>query len=425
MSKKTQKNNIKLIVWKIFICIITIAIIGYFFLKIIDLIKQPTDIFMVENGFLSYEEQATGYVLREEEILKGENYKNGMVMIKADGEKVAINEQVFRYYSNGEESVTNKIKELDSQIEEAIGNQEEIFYGDILLINNQIELVLNKIYKENDVQKIKECKNQIDEYIAKKAEIIGENSQEGSYISDLLEERNNLSASLEKNSEIIESTSSGIISYRVDGYEDVLSVDNFDYLNNELLNGLEAKTGSIIPISSECGKVVNNFKCYIATSMKTENALEAKVGDKVTLRISNGNEIDAKIVYTKEEDKSKILVFEITRDVEELVNYRKISFDIIWWNFEGFKISNNAIIEKDGFNYVIRNRAGYLDTILIKVLRQNDTFSIVESYTKEELEEMGYNSEEINNMVDINLYDEILLSPTLQQWDFKEPESSE
>mgnify|MGYP003440871599 CR=1 FL=1 len=38
------------------------------------------------------------------------------------------------------------------------------------------------------------------------------------------------------------------------------------------------------------GKIVNNFKSYIATVLKSEKALEAEVGDKVTLRLSNSND---------------------------------------------------------------------------------------------------------------------------------------
>ena len=73
-------------------------------------------------------------------------------------------------------------------------------------------------------------------------------------------------------------------------------------------------------------KIVNNFKAYIATIMKSEKALEARVGDKVTLRLSNSNEISAEIIYIVEESNEEvILVFEITRDVEELVKYRKIA----------------------------------------------------------------------------------------------------
>lgn len=66
---------------------------------------------------------------------------------------------------------------------------------------------------------------------------------------------------------------------------------------------------------------------------------------------------------------------------------------------------------KIGKAYVIRNRAGYLDKILVKVLRQNENYSILGRYTTDELKEMGYESKEISNMPKISLYDEILISP--------------
>ena len=49
------------------------------------------------------------------------------------------------------------------------------------------------------------------------------------------------------------------------------------------------------------------------------------------------------------------------------------------------------------------------EKILIKVLRQNDTYSIVESYSDEELESLGYSAEEISGMKNIKLYDEVVL----------------
>ena len=44
-----------------------------------------------------------GYVIRDEVVVKGNQYKNGMEQIKSEGEKVAKNENVFRYYSKNEE----------------------------------------------------------------------------------------------------------------------------------------------------------------------------------------------------------------------------------------------------------------------------------------------------------------------------------
>ena len=97
------------------------------------------------------------------------------------------------------------------------------------------------------------------------------------------------------------------------------------------------------------------------------------------------------------------------------MNYRKISFDLIWWSHKGLKVPNQSIIEQDGLQYVIRNRAGYLSKILIKVKKQNNKYSIISNYTSEELKELGYTSTEITNMRNISIYDEIMLNPDLSK----------
>ena len=68
---------------------------------------------MVENGEIFSEESTTGYIIRDETIVEGNNYKNGMVYIKSELDKVAKGESVFRYYSNDEDELINKINDLD------------------------------------------------------------------------------------------------------------------------------------------------------------------------------------------------------------------------------------------------------------------------------------------------------------------------
>ena len=97
----------------------------------------------------------------------------------------------------------------------------------------------------------------------------------------------------------------------------------------------------------EKGKIVDNFKCYIATIVESENAMAAKVGDDLTLRLSSTDEIKASIVHIVEEDGKRIIVFEIDEKVAELIEYRKISLDIIWWKYTGLKVSNQALIEEN------------------------------------------------------------------------------
>lgn len=405
-KKKGEKN-------KIFITLMFMVLVITLVINSTKILKKSTDVFVVAEGSLYYEEQAEGYVLRDEVVLQGESYKNGMVKVVSDGERVAKNQVVFRHHSNNEDSIIKQIDEIDEEINEIIENSGDPFVSsDISSLNTQIEETIDSMHEVNYLQTIYENKNKIEAYISKKAQITGKLSPDDSYLKQLTNKRNDLEKELENSSEIINAPKPGSASYRIDGLEEVLKVDNFDYLTTELLNSFEIKVGASIPLSNEKGKVVNNFECYIATSINTEKAMTAKVGDKVTLRLSTAEEIEAEIVSIKEEGNNRILVFEIKEHVTDLLEYRKISFDIIWWKYDGWKVSNSCILEMtkgdNEISYVEKERAGFVEKILIKVLRQNENYSIVKNYEKEELRELGYTESEISEMSEINLYDEII-----------------
>ena len=50
-------------------------------------------------------------------------------------------------------------------------------------------------------------------------------------------------------------------------------------------------TGKIVATSSESGKIIDNTSCYIVTVLKSEEAKNAKINDKVKVRINNNVEI--------------------------------------------------------------------------------------------------------------------------------------
>lgn len=393
--------------------LITIIFMIFFIVLVTNsthILKNQLDFSIVTKGSLYYEETTEGYVIRDEIVLQGENYKNGMVQILSDGERAANGEKVFRYYSNSEENILNEIEKLDEEINELIDSTNlNIFSSDINSLEKLIETTVDEMYNLNYLQKISENKNKIDAYISKKTQMTGNASPDDSYVKTLANRRNELEGELDAGSEIVTAPISGLTSYRVDGLEEILKVNDFSYLSKELLDSFELKVGATVPLSNEKGKVVNNFKCYIATPISTEKAMSASIGDKVTLRLSTSDEVDAQIAYIKDEGENRIIVFEFDEKVDKLLEYRKISFDIIWWKYTGLKVSNSALIEENDNIYVERNKAGYTEKILVKVLRQNDTYSIVENYDDEELQALGYTEEKISEMEKINVYDEIVL----------------
>ena len=404
-----KEKNKKLNLAKVIILVILLIIsLGYIGVVIFNLIKNPTDTFMIENGNLYLEEKVDGYILREEVIVQGENYKNGIVKIKNEGEKVAKDDPIFRYKSANEDELVKKIEELDGKIQEALKNETNISSPDIPLLESQIQEKINSIYGMNNYSEIKILKEEINQLILRKARIVGELSPAGSYIKNLIEERSSYEAELNSGSEYINSPMSGVVSYKIDGYEDFFSSKNIDYLSRELLESLEVKTGQLIESSNEKAKIVNNYQCYIAAIMNSEEAKNAKIGDKVSLEFLNLPAITSTIEKIfEEENGTRVIVFKINYDVEKLLDARKISVNVIWWSESGLKVPNSAIITEEDKNYIVRNKAGYKEKVLIKVLRQNENYTIIDNYTTEELKELGYTTSEINRMKKIQLYDEI------------------
>ena len=206
------------------------------------------------------------------------------------------------------------------------------------------------------------------------------------------------------------------MSYKVDGLEDKLTPDMFSSLSKKYLESLDLKTGKIVASNNEAGKVIDNFCCYIATISDSEDAKNAEVGQKVSVRLSNNAEISAEITNIIKEDNEEILlILKINEQIEELINYRKISFELIWWSKTGLKIPNQSIVTENYLNYVVRNRAGYLSKLLVKVTKTGDKYSIVEPYDTEKLKELGFSNSEIISYKKITLYDEILLNPDLSE----------
>ena len=104
-----------------------------------------------ENGYV-----CTGFgrrrVINE---IKSPNF-----VVRSFGERAAMNQAVFRYYSNAEETILSEIAKLDIQINEAIGSSEFTLgttNTDISSLEREIELVINDMHKINNLQKINIC----------------------------------------------------------------------------------------------------------------------------------------------------------------------------------------------------------------------------------------------------------------------------
>lgn len=398
---------------KILTIIFCIGLIIYFLYAVILLIMQPTDMYVVTKGEIIEEDETVGYIIRNETVIKDEENLNGIYAIATEGQKVAKGEVVFRYYKESEKETTENIKKIDYEIQEELENDKtSSSSADIKVIENQIEEKLIELNKLSNYQEIKEYKDNIDELISKKIKYIGENTSNKN-IKRLISEREKYEKQLSNGALYKKSTTSGIVSYRVDGLEEKLNTENLSEITDKFLEDLDLKTGQIVSMSSECGKVIDNLKYYIAVVTNTELGNKAKVGDSVILKLSGNEEENAKVVQINEGSGKRTIIFEVDRMTSTVINHRKISVNVIWWKKTGYKIPNQAIytenVNGSDISYILKSKAGVENKCYVKIEKQNETFSIISSYETKELQEIGVNENDIKNNKPITNYDEIII----------------
>ena len=111
-TKLKKRNVINIIILLIIICIIIYALF-----TIIKLVVKPADHVLIERGSIAMEEPAIGYIIREETLLKNKDTDKNIIPIKAEGEKVAKNQRIARYYNSDEPELIAKIDEINNKIQ--------------------------------------------------------------------------------------------------------------------------------------------------------------------------------------------------------------------------------------------------------------------------------------------------------------------
>ena len=404
-EKRNKKEKKKFVMNLIFV-----ATLLYIVYAIYLTIKIPKDTVTIESGVLTAEESATGYIIRDEITVKGKNYNNGIYQILTEGERAAKGQTIFRYYGKNESAIQEQIEQINSKIQKALEKENTFLTTDIKNLETEIDDKIQDLKTIYDVQQLTDYKKQISEIILKKATIAGENSKSGSYIKKLVEKREKYEKKLVEGSEYIVAPQSGVVSYRVDGLENVLKTDGFKDLTPQKLDELDVKTGKIVASSTESAKVINNFECYLAAVLNSDPAKQAEVGKSVIITLSSGQELDATIEYIKEqEDGKRLIIFKLTTLTDELISYRKRAFNITWWSVTGIKVPNDAIIEDEKQQkYVLKKTLTGTTKTYIKVLKENSQYSIISSYSPEDLKTLGMDISSYNG---INVYDTIMLYP--------------
>lgn len=392
-SKNRKKFRLLKIIMAVFILIYIPCLIYWFIGSRI----VATDI--IRTGKIEDSVNVNALLIRDELVLKAPIDGEYIPYID-EGYKVAAKSVVAAVVDNSYSEIINELNAIDEKILTAMketGVGAEIFSSDISKIESDIESKIGLLVEElnsNRFDKIKKIKYEIDKLMQKKTEISGGSYDDHVYIKTLKEQKNKLMQNLNKGMYESISDISGVVSYNIDGYEEVLTPDGIDKLTPEIFESI--MTAKIIQkdignwkveMGKPYVKVVKDFQYQIAVCMDSDKSGFLVKGKKVLLRINDINkQMRGSVSYVSEDmNGKKIIVILVDKYLSEIVGLRKVNVDLIKSSYEGLIVPLKSLRNID-YNLataeIVLLKGDTASVRTVKIVGYNDEYAVVESESK-------------------------------------------
>lgn len=387
------------------------VVILYFIYKLIFglLIKEP-DTQIVEFGELSTEKEYECLIVRNERIVKSPS--EGIIKYYVEeGEKVEKNYKVSEIYtSDVSDEDREQLKKLNSRIEDIQSSKGDLFKIDVDRLNIEINNIVDELRSariQDDFTKLSDLKIKLESKIDKKRRVSGDKSFSGANLDRLQGEKNKLETRIKNSILQINSPESGIISYYIDGYEEILTPQNLANIKYEFIKGIESNSDKLrydkVIFNQSIFKITDNTAWYVVIITDFEDANSFEIGKKVSVDILESR-ITGKITDKIQDDTKSFIIVRTNQYVSGFNNIRKANFKVIREHREGLKIHRDSVVERDGemgvFLLSVNRKAIFRP---IKVLGYDDDYVIVEINYFEVKE--GDSSKRVRT---VKLYDEVL-----------------
>ncbi|MCR5215241.1 MAG: hypothetical protein K6E10_12570 [Eubacterium sp.] len=195
----------------------------------------------------------------------------------------------------------------------------------------------------------------------------------------MMDQINSGGAAVSSTLQTIKAPDSGVITYYTDGYEkktpETLSDEDFNQ-NNYKKNSL--KSGEIQSSGSTVFKIVADEDWHVVC--KISNDQYKAIAEESKLRFTlNGSAIDMSANFsTTPKDDGYLLTLDLNKYMVDYIDERFLNVEIILNKFEGLKVPNSALIDKEVYkipkSYVL-NAEGHSNVKEVNVLRFDEKAS--------------------------------------------------
>lgn len=405
-KKRTRKKIFR-------IALILVILLYPMFRSIPILLASSAKTILPQEAILIDKISSEGIVIKNERVFETNGGLNPLIK---EGERVPAGIEVGSVNLVRDTSTLKiELSEVESTIE-ALSKSEkdsEILDSEKVKIEELQENLVENLQKNisnmnfKDVSRIKDG---IMNYGVKAKDISFTNTLVGQSLENLKNRRDYLINEINDSIIKYHSTNAGIVSYNIDGYENVLIPKDFENYTYEILRSFyknHISEEDDLNKAMNSFKIVDNYEFYIALMVEDNKDIENyKVNQILTIELEEGKEIKGKIITINTSSSKSVMVLRINKYVHDYYDLRFPVVYIIKSKKEGYKIPSKVIVENNGLKGVyIKEINGIVRFRPLSILGEADNFTYVSK---------GDNTGNIEidgiKHKTISLYDEIFLN---------------
>ncbi|MBQ0011311.1 MAG: hypothetical protein KBT07_01240 [Clostridiales bacterium] len=365
-------------------------------LYVVDYVAaKPTYAFATE-GSIEHTIGATALVVRNESVIPS-SITGELLPQATEGSRVSKSQLLAMVIPSGMEGTLQDLNNVEKQIvdrereliAQGKGSGAETIFDET---NEEIDPLITMIRQDAMQRKL----NNMNSYASSIRVLMEERDSalksidfNDETLDSLRTSESALNNQLEMKASSIKAEEPGIVSFKLDGYEEEITyeliLDMVDTKCQELVSSCDSIiTGDMeIKQGEPVIRVIQNDVQYFACEIEDVSMMEFQLGSKHTIRIpEEGIAIsDCKVIRSSVTRKGMLIVFETNNQVERLLDRRTVNIEIVQTKTSGIKVPVSSLVDADydrGVATIYVNESGYAKGYTVTIKDYDREYAIIE-----------------------------------------------
>lgn len=396
----------------LFICFIVLILIALNLLP--RFLADDNILFQPEEYEYLVEIPAKGILARDEELYSAKS-DGDIYKIAMEGERVRVGQPVVNVLTI--EDTTDLKSELN-RIENMIDFYSEFQLTEGMSFSNGEDIMetlvarLQERVLKEDYKNIFHTRESIELQMDSTSNLEEESTNENASLEDLIEKRNSLISKLSMYDKGLFSNHSGIVSYKLDGWESYLKPSNLSIVKIDDFKWNNLENNRIDEANKYLFKIIDGYKWYLLMYIDKVHNHDFEVGDLLDLNISDNNNhilsIRLPITNIFKKNNEHIYVLEANKYNEALYDKRRVDVKVVSFKDDVFKIPIESVIEKDGkIGVLVKEYYGVITFRQVDVIAEDERNAYVSKGDSNGEIESGDGS-----VRTISIFSEVIMKPS-------------